>query len=317
MEPNQISKPKMSVKDFFLNLGAIVALYTVVVSLLNLLFTVINVAYPQVSNGYNYYSYGSQSISWPVAILIIFFPILILLMWLLEKDYSIDPEKKNLALRKWLSYITLFVSGMTLAVDLVMVLYYFIDGQELTVGFLLKVASVLVVSLAVFMYYISDIRNKLTHNSRKIWRVAVFVIVLASIGWGFSVLGSPRTQRLIKYDTQKVTDLQNINSYILSYVQTHSGLPGSLSDLAEPNAYFTVPIDAQSGNAYEYKLIGQSAKAYELCAEFNKDSKEVMGMRDYPSMAYPYGTQTSWSHPAGHYCFSLTVPVNLYPKLPM
>ena len=91
MEP-QI-KPKASAKDFFLNLGAIVALYTFVISLINLLFAVINTAYPQITNGYNYY--GSQSISWPVSILVIVFPILVLLMWLLEKSYKMEPERKN------------------------------------------------------------------------------------------------------------------------------------------------------------------------------------------------------------------------------
>ena len=60
------------------------ALYTLVVSLINLLFTVIDTIYPKVTAGYNYM--GSSSISWPVATLIIFFPIFILLMWLMEKQ---------------------------------------------------------------------------------------------------------------------------------------------------------------------------------------------------------------------------------------
>ncbi|MGH7250038.1 MAG: DUF5671 domain-containing protein, partial [Minisyncoccia bacterium] len=124
MEP----QTKTSAKDFFINLGAIVALYTTVVSLVNLLFTVINTAYPQITSGYNYLS--SQSISWPVATLIIFFPIFLLLMWLLGKDYKIHPEKQNSGIHKWLTYITLFIAGLTIAIDLITVLYYFLDGQE-------------------------------------------------------------------------------------------------------------------------------------------------------------------------------------------
>ena len=100
-------------KDFFINLGAIVALYTVVGSLISLLFTVINRAYPQIVSGYDYV--GSQSISWPVAILIIFFPIFILLMWLLEKEYRQFPEKQNGGVHRWLTYITLFISGLVIA----------------------------------------------------------------------------------------------------------------------------------------------------------------------------------------------------------
>jgi hypothetical protein len=100
-------------KDFFINLGAIVGLYTVVYSLVDLLFTVINKAYPQISNGYDYAV--SQSISWPVSILIIFFPIFILLMWLLEKEYKKFPEKQNAGVHRWLTYITLFISGLVIA----------------------------------------------------------------------------------------------------------------------------------------------------------------------------------------------------------
>ena len=146
------TQTKTSAKDFFINLGAIVALYTTVISLINLLFTVINTAYPKIQNGYNYY--GSQSVSWPVATLIIFFPIFILLMWLLEKDYITSPEKQNSGIHKWLTYITLFISGLIIAGDLITVLYYFIDGQELSAGFLLKVLVLLVIATGIFSYYI-------------------------------------------------------------------------------------------------------------------------------------------------------------------
>src|SRR3990167_9574947 len=144
MEP----QTKSGARDFFINLGAIVALYTSVVSLLNLLFTIINTAYPQITNGYNYF--GSGSISWPVATLIIFFPIFILLMWLLEKDYRVFPEKQNSGIHRWLTYITLFIAGIAIAVDLITVLYYFLDGQELTTGFVLKVLVLLIVASGIF-----------------------------------------------------------------------------------------------------------------------------------------------------------------------
>lgn len=304
MEPQA---QKTSAKDFFLNLGAIVALYTTVVSLLRLLFTVINNAYPQINYGY----FGSQSISMPVATLIIFFPIYILLMWLLERTYRTEPEKKHLGVRRWLTYITLFVAGLTLAGDLVTVLYYFLDGQELTTGFLLKVLSLFIVILMVFLYYISDVRNRLTSMHKKVWLIISLVLVLGSIIWGFAVLGSPRTQQLIKYDQQKVTDLQNINGQIQYYYQTKNILPTKLSDLANSNTYYTVPTDSQSQNSYEYTKTGNVS--YEICATFNKESASQKG----GYLAQPvYGGSgpTYWNHPAGGYCFAQTINPNLYQK---
>lgn len=305
MEPNK----KVSVKDFFLNLGATIALYTVVISLINLLFTVINNAYPKITNAYYYV--GTASISWPVAILIIVTPILILLMWLLEKQYLVEPERKDSGIHKWLSYLTLFVAGLVVAGDFITVIYYFIDGQELSTAFLLKCLVLAVVTGSLFGYYISDIRGKLGSGSRKIWRTVSVLVVMVSIAWGFSVLGSPRTQRLIKYDAQKVGDLQMINSYVQSYYSMKGVMPETLADLMVVQ-YSQIPTDIQNGKSYEYKLVGQSAKAYELCAEFNRatdDSKT-------PRTSSPYG-DISWIHPAGHYCFKLSIPVNQYVKLPM
>ncbi|HEV7424507.1 MAG TPA: DUF5671 domain-containing protein, partial [Candidatus Paceibacterota bacterium] len=163
MDPNQ-TKSRGSAKDFFLNLGAFIALYTLVGSLLGLLFTIINTAYPQIVNGYNYN--GSSSISWPVATLVVFFPIFILLMWFLEREYRGEPEMQSSLAHRGLTYVTLFISGLVIAGDLITVVYYFIDGQELTTGFLLKVLVLFIIASSIFVYYISDLRGKLTKSRR-------------------------------------------------------------------------------------------------------------------------------------------------------
>jgi len=292
-------KTSGSAKDFFINLGAIVALYTLVVSLLNLLFTIINTIYPKITNGYSYL--GSQSISWPVATLVIFFPVFIFLMWLMEKEYIKEPEKKNRGIHKWLTYLTLFISGLVVVGDLVTVLYYFLDGQEMTTGFLLKVLVLLIVTFSVFAYYISDVLGRLTSKSRKVWRIAVGVIVLGSIIWGFSVLGSPATQRLYKYDEQKVNDLININNEITNYYATQEALPESLNDIS--TQYYIIATDPQTRVSYEYEKTGD--KTYNLCAEFNKGLTD----EDYRTRERIFGGVT-WTHPEGQYCFERTISSN-------
>ena len=299
MEP---TKPKISVKDFFLNLGATVALYTVVVTLVNLLFTVINSAYPIITT--NYYNTGSSTISWSVAILVVFTPILILLMWLLEKQYISEPERMTGGIHKWLTYLTLFVSGFAIAGDLITVLYYFIDGQELDTAFILKCLVLLVVASSLFGYYLTDIRGKLTHKLRITWRVLSIAIVVASIVWGFAVLGSPRTQRLARYDEQKVNDLMNIDSAVQSFYTIQKVLPKDLKELSSVS-YYVSTIDPQSKLSYVYSV--KSLSTYELCAEFNNDSSDKTVM----AQTYPYGGG-SWTHSAGNYCFKKTIsfPVN-------
>lgn len=291
---------KFSAKDFFLNLGATVALYVSVGSLLNLLFTVINTAYPQ-TNSYNYL--GSSSISWPVAALIIVFPVFILLMWLMEKSYMEDSERRESGIHKLLSYVTLFLAGGIVIGDLVTVLYYFLDGQELTAGFLLKVLALLVISAMLFYYFISEIRGRLTGGTRKIWRVVSGVLVFGSIILGFAVLGSPDTQRLLKADNLKMSNLTEINSYIQNFFSQNGKLPDNLNE-ASSLGYYPNLIDVQTKKPYEY--IKRGSLNYSLCAEFNKAS----GVEVTPQ-AYPYGSSFG-SHPAGRHCFEQTINPNSY-----
>ncbi len=297
-----------SAKDFFINLGAFVSLYVIVGSLLNLLFTVINKSYPQIVNDYNYYYSSSSSISWPVSTLIIFFPIFILLMWLLEREYKAYPEKQNTGVHKWLTYITLFVAGATIAGDLITVLYYFIDGQELTIGFLLKVLVVLIVALAIFAYYISDIAGKLTANRRKIWRVTALILVVGSIVWGFAVLGSPRTQQLYKYDQEKIGNLQTLDSQIRNYYSVKRTLPKTFAEAMSESYYGNLLVDPQSKQPYEYEKVSETT--YRLCAFFNKESSDKYSGSYSP---YIYG-EISWTHPAGRHCFERSVNLTDYPK---
>ncbi|MEI6660071.1 MAG: DUF5671 domain-containing protein [bacterium] len=315
MDQNQ-TKLKTSAKDFFLNLGSIIALGTVIVNFITLLFTVIEKAYPPV-NGYeyslnalSYSSFSSSSISWPVSSLIIFFPLYILLMWLLEREYKVEPEKRGLGLRKWLAYGTLFIAGLCIAWDLVTVIYYFIDGQEMTTGFMLKALSILVVALAVFFYYISDVLGKINSVSRKIWVAVSSVIVIGGIIWGFSVIGLPHTQQLIRYDEQKVGDLQNLNYQVQDYWNINNKLPLVLEDIMSckvvSNIVTNPPIrqscsDGQTMKRYEYKKTGNNT--YSLCAEFNKESQ--VGVRG--GYSYPDYNNTSWAHPAGYFCFPQVV----------
>jgi len=305
MEPQ---KPKTSAKDFFLNLGAIVALYTTIIALLNLLFTVINSAYPQITQ---YYYSGSSSISFPVATLIIFFPIYILLMWLLEKSYAVEPDKKHLGVRRWLTYITLFIAGLTLAGDLVTVLYYFLDGQELTTGFLLKVLAVLVVILGVFLYYISDIREKLSSLSRKVWTLVALVFVVALVVWGFAVIGSPRTQQLIKYDQQKISDLQGLNYQLQNYYQMHGNIPSAIFDLDCAQSPSNC-MDKQTNKSYEYIKTGDVS--YEFCAVFNKSSAD----EKIPYTTYYAETGPNFSqYDAGRSCFEYKMTVSQNKPVPV
>lgn len=305
---------KMTPRDFFLNLGALITLYITVPTLLTLIFRIIDEAYPRIERVY----YTVSSISFPVATLIVVFPLFILFSWLMFKSYKDVPEKREHFLKKWIIYITLFISGALIVGDLVTVLYYFLDGQLMTTGFILKVLAVLIVAGAVFGYYISDLLGRLTPQRNKIWMGVAVVLVLGSIIWGFSVIGSPRTQRLMKYDQMKQDDLQSIQAQIVNYWQQKSALPQSLDGLSNPLSGFMVPVDPQTQQPYEY--IKVSDKGFQLCATFNRESRNNNAdteTRALTSQIYPYNfADENWKHGEGQVCFTRTIDPELYPPFP-
>src|SRR3989338_4317178 len=180
---------KITAKDFFLHIAVIALLYAVTVALLNILFRVVNVAFPQVTS---YGHYGSSSISLPVATLIVVFPLFLFLSNMIRKGYAADPSLKEYPVRKWLMYITIFIAGAVLAGDLVPLIYFFLDGQEMTTAFILKIFSVLVIAGAVLGYYVDDLKDRLTDTRRHVWMAVALVLVLGSIVVGFGVLGTPK-----------------------------------------------------------------------------------------------------------------------------
>lgn len=307
---------KTTAKDFFLHLGAIVGLYTVTVSFINLFFKIISKAFPEINS--NIYAWGAGSqISMPVATLIVFFPIFVVLSKMVHKIYIQDPAKKDLPIRKWLTYITLFVAGAALAGDLVTVIYKFLDGQDLTLAFILKALTVLIVSGAIFWFYIQDIREKISSKQRKIWSIIVGIIILISIIVGFSVVGSPQVQRLIRYDNQKIEDLRNIQVQVITYWQTNGRLPASLEEILESQQKqgLIIPKDPQLNISYEYRQT--DTMNFELCAEFNKEDLTknfYSGDRTIPTGIKGTIIQNdNWNHGTGRVCFPRIIDHEIYP----
>ena len=304
---------KASAKDFFLHLGVIATLYAIVISFLNLLFRIINKAFPEVAQ--NIYAWGAGSeISLPVATLIIVFPIFAILSYLAYKTYTETLDKKEPWIRKWLVYITLFVTGIVLVGDLVMVLYKFLDGQDLTSAFLLKALAVLVTAGCVFGFYLQDTREKISSKVRKMWLIGVGIVILISIILGFSILGSPQTQRLIRYDNQKITDLQNIQWQVISYWQMNGTIPTNLKELEKTQQYI-LPTDPQSKTDYEYKKTGEMT--FELCSDFSSENMTNQNNMAVAPVNYPVKgsiiQNENWNHKSGRQCFQRVIDPVAYP----
>jgi hypothetical protein len=147
--------PKSGPKDVFMHLLAIVTLYASAVSFIALMFALINGWFPDALD----YGYGaSDSIRWSASMLIVMFPVYLLVTWLIRRDFDKNPERREIRIRKWLGYLTLFVSAITFIIDVVFLVYNLLGG-EVTIRFFFKVLVVLAVAAVIFLYYFFDMRK--------------------------------------------------------------------------------------------------------------------------------------------------------------
>ena len=163
MEMTQEKENKVSPKDVFTHLLAIATLYASAVSFLVLVFQSINVWLPDALTEAGYYARmaANSGIRFSIATLVIVFPVYVLTMRYLNKSYDVNPTKRNLRVRKWLVYFTLFVAALVVMGDLVALINNLLNG-ELTMRFGLKIAAVLFVAGSIFYYYFMDIKK---HNT--------------------------------------------------------------------------------------------------------------------------------------------------------
>jgi hypothetical protein len=303
---------KLSPKYFFFSLASLAALITSVTALLDLVFETLNQKFPDVLNA----NYGYDSMRSALATLVIALPVFLAVSYFWNREKVLGSVDQ--VIRKWMIYLILFLSASVVIGDLITLVRYFISG-EITTRFILKVAVALAVALKVGLYYIYLLqeRKKVFGFRISIWApIKASVLVLLAVGWSFWVMGSPATARAVRFDNQRIGDLQNIQWQVINYYQQKAKLPSSLSDLNNPLSGFSLPIDPEN-KAYAYKVSGKLT--FSLCADFSLESRANPQLgrtaptpTDAPGSASNYQDQ-NWAHPAGMYCFARTIDPDLYP----
>ncbi len=284
-------------KNFALQLGSLIALYTSIGALVALLFGIINVAYPDAAEGSWAAEYASNSIRFSIAILVVFFPAYVILTRLVNTIRRSE-HGTYLTLTKWLIYLSLVIGGGVLLGDLVAVINEFLNG-ELTTRFLLKALALLIIVGSAFIYYLLDARNYWQAHERESIRfgMGAGVVVIATLILGFFHTETPATIREQRIDEQQIADLQNIQGRIVEYYQVRKTLPTSIEAAFVLTGLPEAPEDRAS---YDYNL--KTPTSFELCASFDQASKE--------STYYGYGNTydvilngDNWEHEAGTWCF--------------
>ena len=297
-------------RDVFFYLLMIVTLYIAVIGFITLLINFVNFAIPGQTEFEIPASYAGTAILNSMAAVIVAWPIYLLMSWLIGRDMKREPGKRELRVRKWLLYLTLFIAAITIIIDLVTITFNFLSG-EFTIKFFLKVLAVLVVTGGVFGFYLWELRRKVGAKSNlpKIFAWAASAILLAVFVTTFVVVGTPAELRAKRLDDQRVSHLMQIQSEIFNYYSTKKTLPPNIEALRSDVTGFIPPADPETKQPYEYSATG--TLSFQVCATFKTESKATQpGIREF---AVVYGPTTeNWAHGIGRVCFDRTIDPDLF-----
>lgn len=149
-------RAQLSARDAFWYLLMFGTLYVSAFHLGDLLFSFINSRLPnelELSN----MRYLTNSIRWATAALIVAFPLFMLSAWRIAREIESDATRRNSAIRKWLTYLTLLIAAAVIIGDSITLVNNLLGG-EVTTRFVLKVLVVAVIAGSIFGYYTSSLR---------------------------------------------------------------------------------------------------------------------------------------------------------------
>lgn len=290
-------------REAFLHLLSFAAFYASAIATVVLLFLYVDRLFPDAALDEGRSELQLSGIRWSMAYAIVAFPLYLLLSRALLREMRLHPEKAWSATRRWLTYLTLLLSALALAGDVIALVFRLLEG-ELTSRFVLKVAIVLLLAGLALVYHLLALRmpagRRETARMHRGFALAASAIVALTLVWGFAAAGSPGATRLRKFDARRLDDLQTIRGEIEALClgderQQPPGerrllrpLPATLAELAELAQYQRPDVrDPESGEPYGYEVLDETRFA--LCATFHfaRDDERA----------------PVWNHAPGRQCF--------------
>ena len=157
-------RPSLDARDAFLYFVLFTTLYVSAYHFGSLIFDFINRWFPDPAFTTRY-AYMDSALRWSLASLIIAVPVFLFVSNRTARAVQADPAKRGSKTRRWLTYLTLSIASMVLIGDFITLVYNLLSG-ELSVRFVLKVATVAVIAGGAFTYYLWDLRADEVPNGK-------------------------------------------------------------------------------------------------------------------------------------------------------
>jgi membrane protein YqaA with SNARE-associated domain len=324
--PSEGNRPTLSQKsstvDIVINFFAFILLGIVATALGTLLFQVISKYFPDALDTMGWYTDASitSTIHYSIAALLIGFPLYYFAMRLWFRKFREDEGRVESRLSKWLTYLVLLITAVTIVGDLITVVFTLLQG-EITTRFFLKALTILVIAGIIFGFYYLERRKiqyhlEIPRTTFQYFGRGVTLLVVFAIVSGFFASGSPATERNRTFDRTRVEHLSSLSDCIESYARTLGQLPTSFTTLKQSSQFSycaSYMQDPETKATYSYRVVTPSRMdgaarvgEFELCATFSLASQDgATGMAGY-------GSDPLWSeHSAGISCDTVTAQLVL------
>jgi len=300
MKTNNVAAVPENIKgkgplDAFLNLLCLITLSWLWIATVEVAQQIIDRFLSKPSINVYLNGFSQTGLKFGIASMIIIAPVFFAAINVLHRKYKENKLSHNSGIYRWLTYLMILVSSLTILSGLISLIYNLLNGAY-TAAVISKILVTLVSAALVFSFYFFDLRRKDYAKRAKLsvsfFTIAIIAVVAILIG-GFCVIDSPKVTQMKQFDEQRVSDLSSINSYILSQYANGSKLPASLDEIN------IKAVDPQSKQPYEYMTDGK--KSYQLCATFSLSAQfDDSQLRQVQADEW-------FSHSAGRQCFSKDV----------
>lgn len=268
-----------------------------------ILFQVINKLIPDVVGTYDG-RFSTNALRFAISAVIVATPVYYWMTSLIQKSLRIEELDKESQLRKWMTYIIIFIASVVIIVSLIGVINNYLSG-DLTSKVGLKLLTTILISGAVLSYYLYDIKreNFIEKKIIKSYFIGSLIFILGVLILGFIVADSPAQVRKMKHDTNILRDFNEIKYGVEEYVRKNNELP---ENLEQASRLVKSVVNDEIAGDYEYKVLDENH--YELCTEFETSNKDDLSLEnDY--------LNREWPHDIGRQCFEETVILNNETKL--
>jgi len=212
-------------------------------------------------------SFYHEALRFAISALIISTPIYYLVMRIINKNLESGDLEKDSGVRRWLTYLIMFVASVVVIGYLIGILNTFLSG-EITLRFALKGLTAICISAIIFGYYFYDIKRENIKGVKdaviRIFAISTLVLILISFIGALLSVESPKEARMRKMDDRLENNIYTIKHSIERYYNNKEELPQNLELLVETDFIYDEDgiLDPTTKEEIEYNI--KSDKEYDL-----------------------------------------------------